>query len=148
MASSTSLVAVLAGTHSLETLRAISDAVTMLEVRGDPSHSVSVPRLRRRFSGKLLYTLPRQDGITSRHRSLIQEITVSPLRIPYANLVGSSEIALFNRPRLAFITRVTGHSAILHCFCPFSSNVLNTFGMIQTPVGTGNQGPRHCLELM
>jgi 3-dehydroquinate dehydratase/shikimate dehydrogenase len=79
MATSTSLVAVLAGTYSLDTFPEIPNAVTMLEIRGGLGGNISSSSLRRRFSGKLLYTLPRRrqdgrfiDSLTARHHILIQ----------------------------------------------------------------------------
>jgi 3-dehydroquinate dehydratase / shikimate dehydrogenase len=72
MASATSLVGVLAGPPSVDTLQEIPDTVSMLEVREDLTQRISVSWLRNRFSGKVLYTLPNhRQSSTSRHRALI-----------------------------------------------------------------------------
>src|SRR6266700_481020 len=78
MAGSIALVATLMETLSLETLPKIPDAVTWLEVRGNLHTGVSAARLRARFAGKLLYTLPSHHSnghfdspLATRHSALI-----------------------------------------------------------------------------
>lgn len=75
MATSTSLVGVLAGAPSLDTLRDIPDGVTILEVR-DLAQNIPISWLRNSFHGELLYTIPgRHQTLISRHQALIQAAT-------------------------------------------------------------------------
>jgi len=67
------------GISSHETILEIPDAVTLLEIRGSLTESLPVDPLRQRFSGELLYSLPKHcsDGrfagpLSTRHRTLIQ----------------------------------------------------------------------------
>jgi len=78
MTGSTSLVAVITESSSLDRVLEIPDAVTTLEIRGDLNGKAPASWLRSHFSGKLLYSLPSpyQSGQAttpaSRHQILIQ----------------------------------------------------------------------------
>src|SRR5438105_10874177 len=74
MARSIALVATLMEPLARETAPEIPDAVTWLEIRESLTPGLSASWLRRRFAGKLLYTLPSHyfNGQTARHKALIQ----------------------------------------------------------------------------